>query len=108
MGEASRAIRGHKQTAKRPGMVAASRAPVAEPERSEAPAVPVPRPITPAEAERAAQAAVEARAERARKVSGGSPSPDNIPSLPPAPRQPVRFTPLGLVLLQMLLDTFGI
>jgi Undecaprenyl-phosphate glucose phosphotransferase len=87
--------------------VAASHAPVTEPQPQTQPQnlrTPV-RPISPAEAERIAR---QATVERARRQSTGERQPLLIPSLPPAPRPPARLTPVLLVLSEMLLDVLAI
>lgn len=81
-------------------VMAASHAPVAEPERRES--VAIPRPLSPEEAERITRQ----RARKARIPSHGAPG--KIPYLPPARHAPTRFTPVALVLVQMLLDVLAI
>ncbi len=107
MQSSSRGITGGNKEPRLPQTLATSHAPVAEPPSAARPqSGPTLRPISPQEAQRVA---TNTRAERARRVApgGGMPLPD-IPSLPPAPHAPVRFTPVAFALVQMLLDVVAI
>ncbi len=97
-----------------PQMMASSRAPVAEPGRApgrqgSSATAPV-RPISPEEAGQVARQAQEARAGRALLPSqdDNGAAAISIPSLPPAPHAPIRFTPVLLVLAEMLFDAVAV
>jgi len=120
---------GNAKPSKTEPMMAASRAPVAEPPRTPSPprSVPVappappsspqvmpvaePRPVSPEEAERLARQAQDARAERERRDAlNGSATHElrEVLSLPPVPKAPLRFAPLVLALIQMGLDMVAV
>ena len=95
-------MEGHREVRSIPRALAASHAPVAEPRAGNGRATGQPRSLSADEATALAQAAQQKRARRAL------PEPEQIPALPPAPRPPARFTPVALMLAQMLIDVVAI
>src|SRR4051794_36225638 len=100
----SRFTHGHREVRSIPRAVAASRAPVVEPKRGESKAPRVTRVLSPEEASNIARTGKESR----KKPAPTPPENQQIPSLPPAPHQPIRFAPIVFVLVEMLIDTVAI